>query len=175
MSKKRIQAIQEAECAFWTIVFSARKQVGERGRLLPKRFDTVSKIRRFLEKRMTACLANRVIGNLDLRRIRGRLAVPVGDGIGHAPLLKAQVLSQTANRATIAVWFGFDRSDRFFRVYQLRKGTGKGWFVAGRHPLDYPFDKPGRIRRIQAGCCAACEGKGRSRPRPKYLSKQWQV
>jgi hypothetical protein len=152
MSKGRIQAIRETEQAFWTIVFSARKQIGERGRLLPKRFETIGKIRRFLKRSMSGCLADRLIANLDLRRIKGRLAVPIGDGIGPAPLVKTQVLDQTASRATIAVWFAFDRDDRFFRVYQLQKSAAKGWIVVGRHPLDYPFGPPRRINR--ADCCA---------------------
>ena len=150
MGKKRIQTILNAESAFWTIVFSARKRIGERGNLLPKRFDSVAKIRRYLQKNMTACLASRVIGNLELRRIRGRLAVPVGDGIGPTPLVTSKILSQCPDRAVIAARFGFDRSDRFWRVYQLRKTKQKGWIVYGRHPLDYPFNKWGE-RRIN-GC-----------------------
>lgn len=156
MAKGRIQTILDAERAFWTIVFSADKRIGERGVLLPRRFNSVAKIRRFLKKSMTGCLANRVIGNLSLRKIRGRLAVPVGDGIGHAPLVKTQVLDQSKKRATIAVWFAFDRSDRFFRVYKLRKIAGRGWIVVGRHPLDYPFNPKGRIRSVVAGCCNTC-------------------
>lgn len=91
---------------------------------------------------MTPCLAGRVIGNLDLRRINGRLAVPIGDGIGAPPIVKTQVLSNKGACVTLAVWFAFDRSDRFFRVYQLRKKTDGRWIVVGRHPLDYPFDLP---------------------------------
>ncbi|CAM3318017.1 MULTISPECIES: hypothetical protein [Brevibacillus] len=157
MRKKWIQTIRAAERGFWTIVFSARKRVGGRGVLLPKRFHSVPKIRRFLRKNMTTCLANRVIGNLDLRRIKGRLAVPVGDGIGAPPIVKTKVLSKGTRRVTIAVWFAFDPSDQFFRVYQLKKVRGR-WIVVGRHPLDYPFDKPGR-RRFLAGCCAPCRGR----------------
>lgn len=146
LGKKAIETVQNVERAFWTIVFSARKRVGERGVLLPGRFDSVAKIRRFLQKNMTLCLAKRVIGNLSLRRIRGRLAVPVGDGLGPAPMVKVRILARSADRAVIAVRFGFDQSDRFWRVYQLRKTRQKGWVVYGRHPLDYPFDRPGEKR-----------------------------
>lgn len=158
MRKRWVKTIRDAESDFWTIVFSARKRVGERGVILPKRFQSVAKIRRFLQKSMTRCLANRVIGNLDLRRIRGKLAIPVGDGIGAPPIVKTKVLSKSPRRVTIAAWFAFDPSDRFFRVYQLFKKPNGRWIVAGRHPLDYPFDKPGR-RRILAGCCAPCRGR----------------
>lgn len=162
MNKKNwIQVIRQAEQAFWTIVFSARKQVGERGRLLPKRFDSRAKIRRFLQKSMSPCLATRVIGNLDLRRIRGRLAVPVGDGIGAPPIVKTQVLSHGGRCAAVAVWFAFDQSDRFSRVYQLRKKPDGRWIAVGRHPLDYPFDLPGHVSRRKvpsANCCTTCIG-----------------
>lgn len=114
MKKKWVGVVRQAEQAFWTIVFSAHKRVGNRGVILPKRFNSVSKIRRFLTRFMTPCLANRVIGNLDLRRINGQLAVPVGDGIGATPIVKSQVLKKSARCVTIAVWFQFDPSDRFF-------------------------------------------------------------
>ncbi|TGV10389.1 hypothetical protein EN829_051080, partial [Mesorhizobium sp. M00.F.Ca.ET.186.01.1.1] len=100
--------------------------------------------------------ANRVIGNLDLRRINGQLAVPVGDGIGATPIVKSQVLKKSARCVTIAVWFQFDPSDRFFRVYQLKKLPDGRWIVVGRHPLDYPFNLPNQLFRIVPGCCKPC-------------------
>lgn len=105
---------------------------------------------------MTPCLANRVIKNLELRRIKGKLAVPVGDTIGAPPIVKAQVLSRSGSTVTLAVWFAFDASDVFFRVYQLRKQADGNWIVVGRHPLDYPFSLPGKERAPLVGCCARC-------------------
>lgn len=154
MNDSWTRAIREAEDAFWQIVFSARKRVGNRGVLLPKRFGTKQKIRRFLRRRMSPCLAERVMRNLQLRKIRGRLAIPVGDGIGAPPILKTKRLSQAKGRATVAVWFGFDREDRFFRVYQLRRRASGGWIIYGRHPLDYPFNR--RFLQLLPGCCASC-------------------
>lgn len=140
MKQELVRTVKRVEQAFWTIVFSARKQVGEKGVLLPQRFDSVRKIRRFLLGCMSLCLAGRLIPNLQLRRIGGRLAIPIGDGIGAPPVQKVQVLSRSGRCATLAVWFAFDAEDRFFRVYQLcrRKKDGR-WIVYGRHPLDYPF------------------------------------
>lgn len=125
MNKAWIRAIARAEDSFWTIVFSARKRIGERGVLLPERFNSKVKIKRYLQKSMSACLAERVIRNLQLRRIGGRLAIPVGDGIGAPPILKKKLLSHAKGRVTIAVWFGFDKDDRLFRVSiaPKRKGT----------------------------------------------------
>lgn len=141
MKKTFVKTIRRVEDAFWTIVFSARKQVGNRGVLLPMRFNSIRKIKRFLAGSMTPCLANRLIRNLQLRRIGGRLAIPLGDGIGAPPIRRVQVLSRTNHAATVAVWFSFDKSDRFFRVYQLCKQRGTGrWIVYGRHPLDFPFN-----------------------------------
>lgn len=156
MKKKWVQAVRNTERAFFTIVLSAQKRVGNRGRILPPRFSSIAKIRRFLQKSMTPCLASRVIRNLDLRRINGRLAVPVGDTIGAPPIVKTQLLSRCGSNVTLAVWFAFDPSDRFFRVYQLRKRADGSWIVVGRHPLDYPFSLPGRERTPLAGCCARC-------------------
>ncbi|MED4781562.1 hypothetical protein [Brevibacillus choshinensis] len=156
MKKIGVQTVRNTERAFFTIVLSARKRVGNRGRLLPERFQSVAKIRRFLLKSMTPCLANRVIGNLDLRRIDGKLAVPVGDTIGAPPIVKSQVLSHCGPNVTLAVWFAFDPSDRFFRVYQLRKKADGRRIVVGRHPLDYPFSLPGHERTPPIGCCARC-------------------
>ncbi|MEJ8543809.1 hypothetical protein [Brevibacillus borstelensis] len=154
MNEAWMRAIARAEDSFWTIVFSARKRVGERGVLLPKRFDSKAKIRRYLQKSMSPCLAERVIRNLQLRRIRGRLAVPVGDGIGAPPILKKKLLSRGKGGVTIAVWFGFDKDDIFFRVYQLRRNAKGKWIVYGRHPLDYPFNR--YFRRLLTGCCSPC-------------------
>lgn len=156
MKKIWVQTVRNTERAFFTIVLSAQKRVGNRGRLLPERFQSVAKIRRFLQKSMTPCLANRVIKNLNLRRINGRLAVPVGDTIGAPPIVKSQVLSRCGSNVTLAVWFAFDSSDRFFRVYQLRKKADGRWIVVGRHPLDYPFSLPGHERTPRVGCCARC-------------------
>ncbi|MDF2681750.1 MAG: hypothetical protein K0R47_2940 [Brevibacillus sp.] len=156
MKKIWVQTVRNTERAFFTIVLSAHKRVGNRGKLLPKRFQSVAKIRRFLQKSMTPCLANRVIGNLDLRRINGKLAVPVGDTIGAPPIVRSQVLSRCGPNVTLAVWFAFDPSDRFFRVYQLRKKADGKWIVGGRHPLDYPFSLPGHERTPLVGCCARC-------------------
>ncbi|GEB35073.1 MULTISPECIES: hypothetical protein [Brevibacillus] len=167
MKKKWVGVVRQAEQAFWTIVFSAHKRVGNRGVILPKRFNSVSKIRRFLTRFMTPCLANRVIGNLDLRRINGQLAVPVGDGIGATPIVKSQVLKKSARCVTIAVWFQFDPSDRFFRVYQLKKLPDGRWIVVGRHPLDYPFNLPNQLFRIVPGCCKPCVRGCRRRVRGK--------
>jgi len=156
MKKRWVQTVRNAERAFFTIVLSAGKRVGNRGRILPARFRSVAKIRRFLQQSMTPCLANRVIGNLDLRRINGRLAVPLGDAIGAPPVVKSQVLSRSGPNVTLAVWFAFDRSDRFFRAYQLRQKPDGRWIVVGRHPLDYPFSLPGREKPPLDGCCARC-------------------
>ncbi|MGG1658385.1 hypothetical protein [Brevibacillus sp. NRS-1366] len=142
MKKKWVQVVRQAEQAFWTIVFSATKQVGERGRILPQRFNSKIKICKFFQKRLTPCLASRVMDNLDLRTIHRQLAVPVGDGIGAPPIVKSQVLSKNGRCVTLAVWFAFDPSDRFFRVYQLKKRADGRWIVVGRHPLDYPFNLP---------------------------------
>lgn len=159
MKTRLTRTVERVEQAFWTIVFSARKQAGERGVLLPERFASKAKIERFLRKTMTPCLAKRVIGSLDLRRIRGRLAIPVGDGIGAPPIVKARVLAAAGRTATVAVWFAFDRDDRFFRVYQLRRKADGRWIVFGRHPLDYPFGRAGgRRREPSVGCCAPCVG-----------------
>jgi hypothetical protein len=141
MKQELTRTVKRVEQAFWTIVFSARKQVGEKGVLLPQRFNSVQKIRRFLLRSMSPCLARRLIRNLQLRRIGGRLAIPIGDGIGAPPIQKVQVLAKSGRCATVAVWFAFDEEDRFFRVYQLRKRKKDGrWIVYGRHPLDYPFN-----------------------------------
>jgi len=140
MKQAWIRAVRQTEEAFWTIVFSARKRVGSKGRLLPGRFNSVAKIRRFLLRSMSPCLAGRVLRNLQLRRIGGRLAIPLGDGIGPAPLKQVKVLFQSADHATIAVWFAFDRDDRFVRIYQMKK-RGKRWVVYGRQPLDFPFSR----------------------------------
>jgi len=156
MKKQWLQTVRKTENAFFAIIFSARKRVGNRGRLLPERFQSIAQIRRFLQQSMTPCLANRVIKNLDLRRINGRLAIPVGDTIGAPPIVKSQVLAQGKSHVTLAVWFAFDRSDRFFRVYQLRKKPDGRWIVTGRHPLDYPFSLPGREKSPLAGCCRRC-------------------
>ncbi|MFD2370707.1 hypothetical protein ACFSO0_12285 [Brevibacillus sp. GCM10020057] len=158
MKKTWVQTVQSAERAFFTIVLSAKKRVRNRGRILPERFRSIAKIRRFLQASMTPCLANRVIGNLDLRRINGKLAVPIGDTIGAAPVVKSQVLYRCGPNVTLAVWFGFDTSDQFFRVYQLRQRPNGSWIVVGRHPLDYPFSLPGQERTPLAGCCAPCKG-----------------
>jgi hypothetical protein len=154
MNKAWIRAIARAEDSFWTFVFSARKRIGQRGVLLPERFNSKVKIKRYLQKSMSACLAERVIRNLQLRRIGGRLAIPVGDGIGAPPILKKKLLSHAKGRVTIAVWFGFDKDDRFFRVYQLRRNAKGQWIVYGRHPLDYPFNRS--FRKVSTGCCSAC-------------------
>lgn len=156
MKKTWVQTVRRAEQAFWTIVFSAEKQVGNRGVILPPRFQSLASIRRFLARNMSPCLAKRVIDNLDLRRIHGKLAVPVGNGIGAPPIVKSQVLSRCGPNVTLAVWFAFDPSDRFFRVYQLRRKTNGKWVVVGRHPLDYPFSLPGRERTPLRGCCRRC-------------------
>ncbi|WP_432774795.1 hypothetical protein AAFJ72_16495 [Brevibacillus gelatini] len=156
MKKKWVGVVRQVEQAFWTIVFSAQRRVGERGKILPRRFNSKAKIRRFLTRFMTPCLASRVIGNLDLRRVNGRLAVPVGDGIGAPPIVKAQILKKSGKCVTLAVWFQFDRSDRFFNVYQLKKLPDGRWIVAGRHPLDYPFSRPGHLFRTVPGCCSPC-------------------
>ncbi|MGG4498132.1 hypothetical protein [Brevibacillus reuszeri] len=172
MKKKWVQVVRQTEQAFWTIVFSAHKQVGERGNILPARFNSRQKIRRFLERTMTPCLASRVIGNLDLRRIHGQLAIPIGGGIGAPPIVKSQVLSEGPRCVTLAVWFQFDPSDRFFRVYLLRKRPDGRWIVFGRHPLDFPFNLPRDFRRRGpfAGCCTPCVGR---RQRRKFCKKSW--
>jgi hypothetical protein len=138
MNKAWTRAVKQTEEAFWTIVFSANKRVGNKGVLLPERFNSVGKIRRFLNRSMSPCLAMRLIKNLQLRRIGGKLAIPLGDGIGAPPIQKVKVLYKSPRCATVAVWFAFDREDRFFRIYQLRK-RGARWIVYGRHPLDFPF------------------------------------
>ncbi|MGG4455470.1 hypothetical protein [Brevibacillus porteri] len=156
MKKQWVQVIRLAEQAFFTIIFSGNKRVGDRGIILPKRFHSKLKIRRFLQKFMTPCLANRVIGNLDLRRINGRLAIPVGDTIGAPPIVKSKVLSSGSRCATLVVWFAFDSSDRFFRVYQLKKLPNGRWIVVGRHPLDYPFNLPQDFLKRQIPCGKIC-------------------
>ncbi|MFY0546045.1 hypothetical protein [Brevibacillus sp. H7] len=139
MKKDLTKAVNRVEEAFWTIVFSARKRVGDRGVLLPVRFNSMGKIRRFLSKSMSPCLARRLIKNLQLRRIGGKLAIPLGDGIGAPPIQRVRVLSKSTRCATVAVWFAFDQDDRFSRIYQLRKKRSR-WIVFGRHPLDFPFN-----------------------------------
>jgi hypothetical protein len=140
MKQELIRTVKRTEQAFWTIVFSARKRVGEKGVLLPQRFHSVQNIRRFLLRSMSPCLARRLIKNLQLRRIGGRLAIPIGDGIGAPPIQRVQILSKSRRCARMAVWFAFDEEDRFFRVYQLRKRKKDGrWIVCGRHPIDFPF------------------------------------
>ncbi|USG67017.1 IseA DL-endopeptidase inhibitor family protein [Brevibacillus ruminantium] len=163
MNQEWVRVIRQAENAFWTIIFSARKRIGDRGVLLPDRFQSRAKIERFLRKHMTDCLADRVIRNLQLRTIRGRLAIPVGDGIGAPPILSVKLLSQAKGTVTLAVWFGFDREDRFFRVYQLRRNVKGRWIIYGRHPLDYPFNL--YFRRQSSGCCSSCNR------RPKRQAK----
>lgn len=138
MKQALTRTVKQVEDAFWIIVFSARKRVGNKGVLLPQRFNTVGKIRRFLLNNMSPCLARRLIKNLQLRRIGGKLAIPLGDGIGAPPIQRVKVLKHSPGCATLAVWFAFDQEDRFFRIYQLRKTRGR-WIVFGRHPLDFPF------------------------------------
>jgi len=132
-------AVKKTEECFWDIVFSATRQVGERGMMLPKRFNSVDKIYRYCCQYMSPQMAKRLIRNLHLRRINGKLAVPLGDGAGAAPMRRFRVLSRIGNSVAVKATFAFDRNDRYHYLYHLRKKSDH-WIVTHRYPTDYPFD-----------------------------------